>query len=103
EKSGVKNVGTVGRRDENDAFAAFESVHFDENLVERLLALVVSAANAGEPVATDRVQLVDEQQAGRVFLALLKKIAHARGADADKHFDELGAAGRAQRHPGRAG
>jgi hypothetical protein len=60
-------------------------------LVERLLALVVAAAEAGAAVPTDGVDLVDEDDAGRVLLALLEEIAHAAGADADEHLDEVGA------------
>jgi hypothetical protein len=37
----VEDVRTIGRRDQNDAFVRFEAVHFDEQLIERLLALVV--------------------------------------------------------------
>src|SRR5437763_15132451 len=40
----------------------------------------------------DCVDLVDENNAGRGFLALLKHVAHARCADADKHLNEVRAA-----------
>jgi hypothetical protein len=45
-------------------------------------------------MAADRVNLVDEHDAGRVLLALLEEIPHARGADADEHLDEVGPADR---------
>ena len=89
KQRGVEHVGTVGRRDENDAFVRFETVHLDEQLVQRLLALVVSAAEAGAAMTADRVDLVDEDDARRVLLALFEKVAHARGADADEHLDEV--------------
>jgi hypothetical protein len=38
-------------------------------LVERLLALVVTAAEAGAAMAADRVDFIDEDDAGRVLLA----------------------------------
>ena len=47
-----------------------EAVHLDEDLVERLLALVVAAAEARAALAADGVDLVDEQDAGRVLLGL---------------------------------
>ena len=56
---------------------------------ERLLALVVTAAQAGAAMATDGVDLVDEDDAGRVLLALLEEVANAAGADADEHLDEV--------------
>ena len=98
----IEHVGTVGRRDEDDAFVRLEAVHLDEQLVERLLALVVAAAEAGAAMAADRVDLVDEDDAGRVLLALLEQIADARGADADEHLDEVRAADREERNVGFA-
>ena len=68
-----------------------EAVHLDEQLVQRLLALVVAAAEAGAAMAADRVDFVDEDDAGRVLLGLLEHVAHARSADADEHLDEVGA------------
>src|SRR5919106_1466904 len=51
----------------------------------------------------NRVDLVDENDARRVLLALLEQVAHARGADADEHLDEIGAADRKERDVGFAG
>ena len=42
-------------------------------------------------MATDGIDLVDEDDAGRTLLALLEEIAHARCAHADEHLDEVGA------------
>ena len=99
----VEHVGTVGRGDEDDAFVRLEAVHLDEQLIQRLLALVVTAAEAGAAMTADGVDLVDEDDAGRVLLALLEQIADARRADADEHLDEVGAADREERHVGFAG
>ena len=88
----VEDVGPVGGGDEDDAVLRLEAVHLDEQLVEGLLALVVAAAHAGAAVAADGVDLVDEDDAGRVLLGLLEQVAHAGGADADEHLDEVGAA-----------
>ena len=93
----IEDVGPVGGRDEDDAFVRLESVHLDEQLVERLLALVVPAAEARAAVAADRVNLVDEDDARRVLLALLEQVAHARRTDADEHLDEVRTADREER------
>jgi hypothetical protein len=52
-----------------DAAVDVEAVHLDQQLVERLLALVVAAAHAGAAVAADGVDLVDEDDAGAFSLA----------------------------------
>jgi hypothetical protein len=87
----VQHVGAVGRRDDDDAFVRFEAVHLDQQLVERLFALVIAAAETGAAMTADSVDLVDEDDAGRVLLRLLEHVAYAACADAHEHFDEVGA------------
>ena len=65
----IEHVGAVGRGDDDDAFVGLEAVHLDEQLVERLLALVIAVAEAGAAMAADGVDLVDEDDARRDFLA----------------------------------
>ena len=91
QQRGIEHVGTVGGGDQDDAFIGLEAVHLDQQLVQRLLALVIAAAEAGAAMAADRVDFVDEDDAGRVLLGLLEHVAHAAGADADEHLDEVGA------------
>ena len=98
----IEHIGPVGRGDQDDALVRLEAVHLDQQLVQRLLALVVAAAEAGAAMAADRVDLVDEDDAGRVLLGLLEHVAHARGADADEHLDEIGAGDGEERHVGFA-
>ena len=99
----VEDVGAVGRRDQDDVGLDVEAVHLDEQLVEGLLALVVATAEAGAAVTADGVDLVDEDDGGRVLLGLLEQVAHAAGADADEHLDEVGAGDRVERHARLAG
>ena len=73
----IEHVGPVGGGDQDDAFVGLEAVHLDQQLVERLLALVIAAAEAGAAMAADRVDFVDEDDAGRVLLGLLEHVAHA--------------------------
>ena len=103
QQRGVEHVRPVGGGDDDDALLGVEAVHLDEQLVERLLALVVTAAHAVAAVAADGVDFIDEDQAGRVFLALLEHVAHAGGADADEHFDEVRTGDREERHVRLAG
>ena len=99
----VEDVGPVGGGDQDDVVLHLEAVHLDQELVQRLLALVVAAAHAGAAVAADGVDLVHEDDAGRVLLGLLEEVAHAAGADADEHLDEVGAGDREEGHAGLAG
>src|SRR6478609_6368380 len=94
EQSRIENIGPVSGSDDNDAFLGIESVHFDEQGIEGLFALIVAASDAMAAMTTDRVNFVDENNAGRRFLSLLKHVANPASADADKHLDEIGAADR---------
>ena len=99
----VEDVGPVGGRDQDDPAADVEAVHLDEQLVERLLALVVAAAHAGAAVPPDGVDLVDEHDRRGVLLGLLEEVADPARADADEHLDEVRAGDRVERDAGLAG
>ena len=57
----IEHVGAVGGGHDDDRLGLREAVHLAEDLVERLLALVVSAADAGAAMAAHGVDLVDEE------------------------------------------
>ena len=100
EKGGIEDVGAVGGGEDDDVDAGVEAVHLDENLVQGLLALVVSAAETGSAVPAYGVDLVDEDDAGRVAFCLLEQVANAGSAYADEHFHKLRAAYGEERHAG---
>ena len=103
QQRGIEHVGAVGGGDEDDAVVRFEAVHLDEQLVQRLLALVVSAAEAGAAMAADGIDFVDEDDAGSVLLALLEEVADAACADADEHLNKVRTGDGEERHVGFAG
>ncbi len=89
QQCGIEDVGPVGGGEDDDALAGLEAVHLGEHLVERLLALVVAAAEAGAALAADRVDLVDEDDRPAHLAGLLEQVAHTAGADADEHLHEV--------------
>ena len=99
----VEHVRTVGRGHHDREVFALEAVQLREQLVERLLALVVATAEPGAARAADRVDLVDEHDRRRVLLGLLEQLADAGRADTDEHLDELRRGDRIERHAGLAG
>jgi len=42
----IENIGAIRRGDDDDAFLRVEAIHLDEQGIERLLALIVTAADA---------------------------------------------------------
>src|SRR5205823_560512 len=92
EQGRIEHVRAVGRGQHDDVLVALEAVHLDQDLVEGLLALVVRASTvACAALAPDSVNLVDKNDARGLLFGLLEEIAHATGADAHEHLDELGA------------
>src|SRR5262249_6080296 len=72
--------------------------HLDEQRIQRLLALVVAAAQTCTAIAAHSVDFINENNAKRILFALLEEIAHAAGADADKHFHEVRTGNREERN-----
>ena len=98
----VERLGTVCGGEDDHARVVLEAVHFREQLVERLLALVV-AHHVAAALGADGVDLVDEDDAGRFFLGLLEQVAHFRRAHAHEHLYELGTGHGKKRHVRLAG
>ncbi len=86
----VEDVGPVGGGNNDDVGLVVEAVHFDQDLVERLLALVVAAAHPRAALAADGVNLVHKDDGRRGLLGLLEQVADAAGANADEHLHKLG-------------
>ena len=81
EEGGVEDVGTVRRGDHDDVCLGVEPVHFDEQLVERLLALVVAAAEASAALAADGID-------AEVIRATARELECHRAAEAVADYRE---------------
>ena len=99
----VQHLGPVGGTEDDHAGAGIEAVHLHQQLIERLLALVVAAGDGDAAALADGIQLVDEDDAGRLLARLLEQVAHPRRADAHEHLHEVGAVEAEEGHPRLAG
>ncbi|GBD19185.1 hypothetical protein HRbin27_01689 [bacterium HR27] len=88
----IEHVRPVGCRDYHYIGVGLEPVHLDQELIERLLPLVVPDPQPREPLPADRIQLVDEDDRRCLRLRALEQVAHPAGSDSDEHLDELGSA-----------
>ena len=98
----VEGLRAVGGRQHDDALVVVEAVHLGEELVQRLLALVVGRERGVAPLAHG-VDLVDEDNAGRLLVGLLEEVAHLGGAAPDEHLDKGRARDLEKRHARLAG
>mmetsp|Transcript_809 Transcript_809/g.1489 ORF Transcript_809/g.1489 Transcript_809/m.1489 type:complete len:326 (+) Transcript_809:667-1644(+) len=90
QQRGIEYVGAVGCRDDDDALVGLEAVHFHQQLVKRLLTLIIAATVASATGPAHGVDFVDEDDAGRVLFRLLEHVAHTAGTDAHEHLDKVG-------------
>jgi hypothetical protein len=94
----VEHVGPVGRRQYHDPVIGREPVHLHQQLVERLLLLVLRAHRAANcPGPSDGVELVDEDDGRRGAAGLGEQVPHPGRADADVELDEVGSRDREER------
>ena len=98
----VEHVGPIRRGQEDDPRVGLEAVHLDQQLIERLLALVVDSANVDAALPADGVELIDEDDARGLGLGLEEQVADSRGPDADEHLHEVAPAQDVERDSGLA-
>ena len=74
----IEHVRAVGGGNDDHARVVVEPVHLDQDLIERLLALIVGVTESSAALATDRVDFVDEDDA---WCALLGRCRTGRARD----------------------
>ena len=93
----VEDFRTVRRTHDHDPLRGIEAIHLRQQLVQGLLALLVST-EAGISRLTDGIDLIDEDDARCRLRRLLKQITHTTRTDADEHLDEIRTGQTVERH-----
>ena len=99
----VEHVDAVRGTDDDHAGRGVEAVHLDEKLVQGRLELPVRRRSPAPALAADGVDLVDEDQAGRLLAGLLEELGDAALGDADQRSREVASRDRHEGHAGLAG
>ncbi|CCJ91059.1 hypothetical protein BN132_2987 [Cronobacter turicensis 564] len=94
----VKHVRTVSRRDDDNAFVAFKTIHLNEHLVQGLLTFIVTATKTGATLATHGIDFIDKDDARRRFFSLFEHVANTGRAHTHEHFYEVGTGDGKERH-----
>ena len=99
EQCRIENLRPVGGGQQDQSAGGIEAVHLDQQLVERLLLLIVPAGQRpGATGATEGVQFINEDDRRCLGTGLLEQVTHPRGTHPDKHLDKLGAGNGEERH-----
>ncbi len=102
QQGGVQNVLAVGGGHDDDPLVGGKAVHLHQQLVQSLLPLVVSAAQAGAALAAHGVDLVDKDDGGGLLLGLVKQVPDPAGAHAHVQLHKVGARDGQEVDPGLA-
>mmetsp|Transcript_7810 Transcript_7810/g.11401 ORF Transcript_7810/g.11401 Transcript_7810/m.11401 type:complete len:204 (-) Transcript_7810:874-1485(-) len=86
----IKNVHTIGGSNGNDTWISVETVHLNKNLIDSLFTFVVSSCKTSSTLTSYGINLINEDDAGSVFLRLREDVTNARGTDTNKHLNEFG-------------
>src|SRR5262245_54908892 len=97
QQGGVEHIGTIRGSQNDDGLVLLEAVHFAQDLVEGLLALIVAAADSRSTDAPHSVNLVNEENAGGVLLGGAEHVAHTARPDPDEHLDKFRSVDRVER------
>mmetsp|Transcript_75804 Transcript_75804/g.136752 ORF Transcript_75804/g.136752 Transcript_75804/m.136752 type:complete len:473 (-) Transcript_75804:524-1942(-) len=89
DKRLVQDVCSVRGRKHHHPIVGLEAVHLSEELVHSLFPLVVALAEARTALASHRIDLIDEDDAGSGLLRLSEEVPHTRSTDACEDLHEL--------------
>src|SRR6056297_1315660 len=92
EKCRVKNVRSVGCGYDYYSLMVSKPVHFNEKLIEGLLPLIMSSAQACASFSSHSINFIYENYAWGTLLGLFKKISDSRSSHTYKHFNKIGSA-----------
>ena len=99
----VQDVRPVCGSEDDDVGVRVKPVHLHQQGIQRLLALIMPAAQTGAPQAPNRIQLVDEHDGRQMLLRLRKQVANPGRTHAHEHLHEVRAADVEERNAGLTG
>ena len=89
QQGSVENIRTVGGGNHNHTLITVKAIHFYQQLIQCLLAFIMTTAHAAATVATDSINLIDKDYARRLLFRLLKHVANAAGTNAPERALEV--------------
>ena len=91
QQRGVQDIHPVGGGQHHNALVGAEAVHLHQQLIQRLLTLVMAAAQSAAALTAHGVDLVDKHDGRRFLFGLQKQVADTAGAYTHIHLHKVGA------------
>ena len=89
QKRRIKHIWSVCSGNNNQISVVIEAIHLYKQLIKSLLALIVTACHTTSAAASNSVNLVNKDDCWSVLFSLVKQLAHARRAKANKHLNKV--------------
>ena len=94
----IQDIWAVRRRQQDHPGVFRKAIHLRQELVQGLLALIVTAPDPRAALAADGIDLVDKDDAGSLLLGLAEEIADAARTNTNKHLNKFGGGHREEGH-----
>ena len=101
EQGRVQDFRTVGCAQYQKSLGGIKTIHLGKKLVQCLLTLII-AAHTAVTAASNGINLVDENDTGRILRCILKQVTDTGGAHTHEHFHKVGTGQGVERHMGLA-
>ena len=94
----IQYIHTVSSRQHNNSFINAKSIHFHQQLVQRLLPFVMSASHTGTSPPCHRIDFIDKYNTGRMLLGIREQIPYSGSAHAYEHLYKIRTRNTEKRH-----
>ncbi len=103
EQGWVKYVWAVGGGNYDNSKVWIETVHFNQDLVQRLFTFIMTSTHTGATLATDGVDFIDKDNAWSCLLSFLEQVTDTASTNTHKHFHKFRSGNVEKRYVGFAG
>ena len=103
KQSRIQNIRAVGCCQNNNIGLAIKAIHFHQNLVQSLLAFIMTATHTRATLTTHGINLINKDNAWSIFLSLRKQISHSTSTNTNKHFHKFRTGDREEWHASLTG
>ena len=85
----IQHLRPVGCRQDQQPLGRIKTIHLGQQLVQRLLPLIIAAAQSTVAAFADGIDLINKNDTGRHLLGFLKQVADTGRTHTHKHFHEI--------------
>ena len=89
EQCRIKDIRTVGSRNDDDTAVIFHTIHFNKQLIQGLFPFIMAASETSTSLSAYGINFVDEDNAWCSLLRFLEHVTHTARTDTDKHLDKV--------------